>query len=292
MERTIVVGYDGSVGSDVALDWAGDLAGRRHMALRIVRAFEPSMYDTGLGGGYQAGEVGGLRAAAEAQLTQARDRTRREHPGMDVTAAMEDDTPEHLLVEASRAADTVVLGSRGASGFSTLVAGSTTMHVASHAACTVVAVPNQEPDVHARGVVVGADGSELSEAAIDYAFREASDLGVPLTAVHAWLDPVTSSVLGSALPLMHDPVAYAKDQEILLAESLAGWAEKYPDVEVKRRVVHGHPVSSLVHEAIGAQLLVVGCRGRGAVRSILLGSVSHGVLHLSSCPVAVVHAHA
>jgi nucleotide-binding universal stress UspA family protein len=90
-------------------------------------------------------------------------------------------------------------------------------------------------------------------------------------------------------PLVHDPEGFAQEQELALAESLAGWSEKYPDVEVDRRVVLGQPVQTLVDAADGAQLLVVGSRGRGAVRSALLGSVSHGVAHLATCPVAVVH---
>jgi len=76
-----------------------------------------------------------------------------------------------------------------------------------------------------------------------------------------------------------------------LAESLAGWSGKYPDVTVTRRVVHAHPVTALVDSAAGAQMVVVGSRGHGAVRSLLLGSVSHGLLHLAQCPVAVVRHH-
>jgi nucleotide-binding universal stress UspA family protein len=292
MNRTVVVGHDGSIGSDMALEWALEMAARQRAPLRVLRVFEPSMYDVSLGGGYTAGDVRDLRSSAEAQLATALDRARRSHPDLDVTAAMEDGVPEHVLVEQSKDADTIVLGSRGASGFSTLVAGSTTMHVASHAACTVIAVPATTLSAAASGVVVGADGSVVSDAAIAYGFQQASEMGSPLTAVHAWLEPVTGAVMGSAMPLAHDPVVYTRDQEILLAESLAGWSEKYPDVEVRRRVVHSHPVRALVEAAAGAELLVVGCRGRGAVRSLLLGSVSHGVLHLATTPVAVVHGHA
>ena len=93
------------------------------------------------------------------------------------------------------------------------------------------------------------------------------------------------------MPLVHDPLDYKWVQERALAESMAGWAEKYPDVEVSRRLVHEHPVRALAAAAKDARLLVVGCRGRGALRTMLLGSVSHGVLHLATCPVAVVHDH-
>ena len=290
MKRTVVIAHDGSRGSDTALEWGLRLARRHRAPVRIVRAFEPSTYEIGLGGGYTAGAVADLREAAERETAAARDRAMAENPDLAITSVLTVGNPERLLVDMSEHADTIVLGSRGAGAFHTLLAGSTTMHVASHAHCTVIAVP-REASGPGSGVVVGVDGSPVSEAAVAYAFAQASDLRQPLVAVHSWTDPVTSSVLGAALPLVHDPVAYAQDQEVLLAESLAGWSEKFPDVPVDRRVVHGPAVPSLVKVAEGASMLVVGCRGRGAAASILLGSVSHGVLHLATCPVAVVHSH-
>jgi nucleotide-binding universal stress UspA family protein len=76
---------------------------------------------------------------------------------------------------------------------------------------------------------------------------------------------------------------------LALAESLAGWQDKFPDVVVERKVVLGHPVPTLITNAANARMLVVGCRGRGALSSLVLGSVSHGVLHHATAPVAVVH---
>lgn len=283
MNRTIVIGYDGSTGAGTALEWGLKLARRRQAPVRIVHAFEPSMYAISLSGGYAAG-VADLRTATESEVVAVGDRARALYPDLEVSGVLEVDNPGRLLVEMSQHADTIVLG------FHTKLTGSTTMYVASHAWCTVVAVPPGHVSAGS-GVVVGLDGSDQSEAALAYAFQQASELRQPLVAVHAWFDPVTVSVLGAAMPLVYDPVGYSHDQEILLAESLAGWSEKYPDVPVKRRVMHDHAVTALVDAAAGAHLIVVGCRGRGAVASILLGSVSRGVLHLANTPVAVVHPH-
>lgn len=291
--RSIVIGVDGSQGSGNAVRWGLALAERRHVAARLIRAFDPSMHDIRIGGGSEIGVLGDSFDAVRAQLDATYETARSLHPDLTIIPELIDDSASSALIEASHEADTVVIGAHGVSGFSNLVAGSTTMNVSTHAHCTVVALPNDE--AHAfdgRGIVVGVDGSEISETAIAYAFREAAETGQNLTAIHAWTDPLTPTALATAIPALYDPDVYSRDQEILLAESLAGWAEKYPEVTVTRRVVHEQPVHALASAADNARLLVVGCRGRGALRSMLLGSVSHGVLHLASCPVAVVHDHA
>lgn len=293
MNRTLIVGYDGSAGAEAALAWALELAERRHSPVRLVRAFEPSMYEIGLAGGYVAADAHELQDAAQHQVITARDRARERHPGLEIEAAVALGYPQRLLVELSHHADTVVLGSSGHSGFHTLLAGSATMHVATHAACPVVAVPSGALAVRetTAGVVVGVDGSRISEAAIDYAFDYASLNRLPLTAVHAWHDPTQDGLLAGTVHIGADPETHAAAQEVLLAESLAGWSEKFPDVQVTRQVVQALPAKALVATAVGAALLVVGCRGRGTLTRLMLGSVSHGVLHLATCPVAVVHAH-
>ena len=91
------------------------------------------------------------------------------------------------------------------------------------------------------------------------------------------------------MPLGYDPVMAARDERLVLAESMAGWQEKFPDVSVEHLVVLGHPVPTLVSRSTQARLLVVGSRGHSALRSLVLGSVSHGVLHHATGPVAVVH---
>lgn len=286
--NSIVVGIDGSPASQSALLWGLDVASRRHLPLRIVHAFESSMYDVRLSGGYDPGVSGALRNAAQQMVDEAAQAAKATHPDVHVVTRLEAGPGAATLIEESEHARMVVLGTRGSGGFTSLVIGSTTLHVASHARCTVVAVPARaadEPEGH--GVIVGVDGSELSEAAIEFAFQMASETDEPLVALHAWRDP-SSSGPGSMVPLVYDPVLVSEEEQVVLAESLAGWQEKYPDVHVEPKVVHGHPTSALVDQARDARLLVVGCRGRGELRSLLMGSVSHGVLHHATCPVAVV----
>ena len=290
MTRPVVIGYDGSDGARTAVRWGAAYADRHGASVHIVRAYEPFPHATALSGRRPEPPMDAetMRIAAQRQLAEVADAVRDERPRLPVTFSLEGGGAEEALVRWSANARTIVLGSRGMSAFSTLLAGSTTMYVATHAHCTVIAGPEKR-EMPVRGpVVVGVDGSELSAAAVEFAFQEASDAASPLLAVHAWLDPAVSSALGAELSPMSDPEGYAEGQELLLAGTLAGWSEKYPDVTVTRRVVHAHPVQALIESATGARLLVVGSRGHGTVRSILLGSVGHGLLHLAQCPVAIV----
>jgi nucleotide-binding universal stress UspA family protein len=282
----VVIGIDGSPGAASALEWGLAFAHRRQAPVRLVHAFAPSMWDLRIGGGNDIGVAGEALGAARDLLEEVLAQTKSRHPELSITSRLVDDVAASALIEESREAAAVVIGAHGARGFSNLVAGSTTMNVASHAHSTVVVVPTDlNRATGSSGIVVGVDGSAVTAAAIDFAFREASSTGQAVTAVHAWVDPVTMS------PVMQDTADYSRAQEQALAELLAPWKAKYPDVAVAQRVERGHPVHALASAAEHAQLLVVGCRGRGALRSMMLGSVSHGVLHLAMCPVAVVHDH-
>ena len=110
-----------------------------------------------------------------------------------------------------------------------------------------------------------------------------------LVAVHAWLHPVSAGP-GDMLPLVYDPDALADEERRLLGESLAGWAERYPNVVVHRELVRNRPGHALVERSAAAQLVVVGARGRGGFTGLLLGSVSQTLIHHAACPVAVVRA--
>jgi len=192
-----------------------------------------------------------------------------------------------LQAESVRAA-VLVLGDRGAGGLARLTAGSVAVHVATHAECPVVVVREPGPAASDMPVVLGVDGSsaetgETGEASVAFAFDAAARRQVPLVAVHAWRDLMIDPGLEAALDLD------AVDEHEILAERLAGWAEKYPEVPVQSRVVRGRAARALVDASARAQLVVVGSRGRNGLAGILLGSVSRAVLLHAHCPVAVVH---
>jgi nucleotide-binding universal stress UspA family protein len=290
-DRLVVIGVDGSAGSQNAVRWGLDHAERHGCAVRLLHAYDPVVNDMRIGSGYRAGLLIHMYDAARDQLEAARLLAHESHPGLVVTTRLVDDAAAAALIDESEDAQAVVLGTHGVTSFSTLVAGSTTMNVATHARCPVVAVPSTPATAFAgRGVVVGADGSAVSDAAIGFAFGEAAETAAPLTALLAWMDPLPSYAAAAALPAHEGAPELRWAHEQLLAW-VEPWSDKYPDVVVHLRVVHEHPVRALAAASDGAQLLVVGCRGRGAVRTMLLGSVSHGVLHLASSPVAVVPGH-
>ncbi|MFJ6956533.1 universal stress protein, partial [Micromonospora aurantiaca (nom. illeg.)] len=131
-----------------------------------------------------------------------------------------------------------------------------------------------------------------SPEAVGFACAEAAARGAELVVVHTWLypQPVTyREAFGDVVPLAYDPQELRADEQRVLAEAIAGWAERYPEVTVRPKLVAAAtPSRVLVEESVGAQLTVVGAHGRGSLGALLLGSVSHAVLHHCHSPLAVV----
>jgi nucleotide-binding universal stress UspA family protein len=282
--RPVVVGVDDRSSSGVALDWAIDEASRRHLPVHLLHARQDPP------GSRLATPASGPERSQPGVLTEAVAHVRTLAPGLRVTSEVSTQKPSAALVDASRRAACLVVGARGRGALMGTLLGSTSLDVAAHAACPVV-VARCFPEVQpARpGVVVGADGSELSAEAIGYAFAQAAERQLPLTVVHVWSTDFTSAYRPADLG--SDPVAQTEEEQALAAQEVAGWAERYPEVTVNRHVLSGHPVKALVDHSRGAELVVVGSRGRGGFAGMLLGSVSQGVLQHAHCPVAVVRAH-
>ncbi|GAA3434937.1 universal stress protein [Kutzneria kofuensis] len=279
MTNTIAVGVDGSEPSMNAVRWAAEEAHRRHTVLRVVHGHSITTPRLPYGFLVEA------RAAAQHCLRDGVKLALDAHPELEVEPVLELKPGVDLLTDESEKADMVVVGVRGRGGFAELVVGSTAVALTARAHCPVIVMRGKET---AGGpVVVGVDGSPASEAALAFAYDMASRRNADLEAVHVWSDVI--SVWGGSVPIPDlDWDAVATDERIVLSERLAGWRERYPDTTVRQYVHENRPVQRLIHQAEGAQLLVVGSLGRGALANALLGSVSHTLLHHAPCPVAVV----
>ncbi len=286
--NAVVVGVDGSPTSALALDWAVDEASRRRLALHLVNAWF-----------LRYAQASPMLVAPldipdpEALLRDAVARVATLAPGLRVSTEYADSPAAAALVVASATADSVVVGSRGHGTIGRAIVGSTSMQVATHAACPVVVVREVPRVLDAiPRVVVGVDGSAVSTEAVAYAFAQASMRGLGLTVVHAWHLDAVGGVVAAARSSETEWQRLVQEEYALTSESLAGWCEKYPDVDVRNHVVRQHPVDALVSESRSAELVVVGSRGHGGFRGLLIGSVSQGVLHRVHCPVAVVRPRA
>lgn len=138
-------------------------------------------------------------------------------------------------------------------------------------------------------IVVGVDGSPHAERALRWALEEAKLRGTDVLALYVWSMPAPPPELGFYSETLQDPVAYRDGAERLLEGIIAAATEDAAGVRLEHRAVQGSPADELVHASKGAELLVVGSRGHGAVSSLLLGSVSHQCVHSAACPVVVVH---
>lgn len=287
----VVVGVDGSDSALRAVRWAAAAAVRRGLPLRLVHVYSAPV---ALPNGVVDPDLvrNAMRAQGGRWLSAARMAAAEVAPGLRSDIELEYAPLVPVLVKESRAASILVLGTRGLGGFTGLLLGSTATLLAGRTFCPMVVVRGDSAVAPEHGpVVVGVDGTPNSEQAVAFAFAEAAVRDGHLVAVHTWADPAVDTVL-----LRHPEAPdFAPAQQRayeLLAERLAGWQEKYPDVQVTREVVRDHPSRALLRYADGAALVVVGTRGRGGFRGLVLGSTGQHLLHHAPCPVAIVRAEA
>jgi len=285
--KPIVVGIDSSPGSATALQWALDEARSRNLPVQVISAYPDDRVMTpeiAVFPGMTELSAMPKRAAEELVETALHDIRHGKDRVVARGAALQGD-PVDVLSRESTSAAIVVIGSRHLGPAGSFFLGSVGGGVAARSFCSVVVTrgPAGMADERAR-VVAAVEPSELSEAVLDFAFAEASWHGVPLRAVMCWHPSIAS-----ASGWLESAAIRSREQaEAWMGELLAGWQERYPDVEVARVIRDDHPVAGLVKDSWAQNLLVVGRRTHRAESAALLGSVSQGVLHHATCPVAVV----
>lgn len=303
----VIVGVDGSSTGERALDWAAAAAARRGNTLRIVHALSMPLVTTPYAVPTRFSPTPEVADQANALLSDAVDRVGRLHPGVKTETVMSEDDASWALLEAARQGDLVVVGSRGLGAVRSVVLGSVSVRVSSHAPCPVIVVPpaeeaekaekaekTEEATTDQRRIVVGVDGSKPSLRALRFALSEAADADAELVIVNSWQVPIPldgMSLAASGYRLDEDPFVRGSE-ELVSAQLQEAVTEKTEGVDTRGVSTQEHPVTALLDAGKGADLIVVGSRGRGGFRGLMLGSVSQGVLHHATVPVAVLPPHA
>ena len=279
----VVVGVDGSAAAHVAVRWAAREAALRNVPLTIVCAIPP-LAGTLMVAPLPFDVLDRERTSARAILEQAAARAKSYTDGsLVVTPVMPAESAVPALCDMSEHADLVVVGRSGHGAIVRALLGSVSSGVLHHGRGPIAVIPEDRSEPDPRGpIVVGVDGSNSSDLALDVACREAWLRGVDLVALHAWWTP-------GAWEFPHFEFQQLRaDLDGWLRDHLAPWQARYPQVTMRRTIARDQPARHLIECSGHSQLIVVGSHGRGGFSGVLLGSVSRAVVHAARAPVIVV----
>jgi nucleotide-binding universal stress UspA family protein len=258
-----VVAVDGSVYAERALRWAAEQAQLERRPLLAAAVGDE----------------------AESAAREAVALAKQLYPTLSVAGLSKSGDPRHVLIEMSREAHLLVLGSHGRGPLTTLLLGSVSAAVSAHAACPVVVC---RPDHSGRGVLVGADGTAESVPVVEFAYHQASVHQWPLTVMHCFWDAVViEQVVRNDRNRSLDDID-VEDLRAVLAESVAGLATTYPDVQVTFALKHGLVDEALTSSDEPWDLIVVGRHPMTTVTRVFTGSIARTVVERAHSPVAVV----
>ncbi|MFE6685866.1 universal stress protein [Streptomyces sp. NPDC057743] len=276
----VVAGVSRSPTARCAVEWAADAAARRGRELCLVHVQE---WPSGAAPKDRRDEpdqawASHYRAAGRTLLQEFKDAVAERLPGLNVTTRLEDGRPTAVLREIAEGAVLLVLGSHQVSGPMEAVTFTTVgRSLVGHPPCPVVLVPGDAARCDPLGpVMVGVDGSAASAPAVAFAFEEADLSRADLVAVQV------------QRPRHGEWPSDAHGSLVDVSEAIAGWGEKYPQVLARQEVAIGQPAVQLAELAAAARCLVVGSRGLGGFRGMVLGSTSRTLAQLAPGPLVVV----
>lgn len=283
MSKSIVVGFNGSAGSDAALTWALTRAARDKLPVIVVHAVD----DRWMSPDFQYHEV--IRESAMELLQQARESATAQAPDIEVDIQLRHGSGGSVLRDVSKEAAIIVVGGHDKRRLDGGPFTDRALQVVAASECPVAVIP-AKPGTGDRGVVVGVDGSEESLQAVAFAAAEADLGGDELTVVLAFKSP--ARWVEKQMPSSGLAESMVEEDRIVLAESVAGLGDKYPDLIIHQRLeTNTEPAKALADIATGARLLVIGSRGRGGFSRTVLGSTAHAVLLQVPCPTIVTRVH-
>jgi nucleotide-binding universal stress UspA family protein len=284
----VVVGIDGSDRDETCTRWAAGAATRAGKPLHLLHAQDIAVE-------LAAANPIAARGLAfvpdlvldSTVLSSALERARDEWPDLRITGSEPWMHPEEALIEASEDAYLIVVGSSRISGLERLLLGRSALAVSLHSRCPVVILPEGARTDAEGPVVLGFDGSDGARAAAARAFWIADLRGTSVRTVTSWYAEVVD---GAVVTTPGTPAweQVENGYRRMVEEGLADVRDRYPHIDVDIRVVRGPAAVVLTRESADASLLVIGSRGRGGFRGMLLGSVSHKVLETATSPVMVI----
>lgn len=283
MNKPIVVGINGSERSGAALRWALHRASRNKLPVIALYAVD----DRWISPDFQYHEM--IREAGLELLEKAQASAREQAPDVEIEVQLRHGSAAAALREASKEAALLVVGAHDRHFLDGGPLTDRALQIVSSSDCPVAVVPpTLAPD--GRGVIVGVDGSEESLQAVSFAAAEADREGDELTVLLAFRTP--ARWVESRLPTSGLAETIIEENKVVLAESVAGLRDKYPDLVIHQQLeTDTEPAQALVDSARDARLLVIGSRGRGAFSRLVLGSTAHAVLLHVPCPTIVTRLH-
>ncbi|MEV1063619.1 universal stress protein [Streptomyces sp. NPDC050263] len=289
MTGPVVIGLDGSPGSVTAAWWAAEEAARRRLPLVLLHSWTTQPLDVPI-----PQETQSKQRYGQELLQRLETELLHRHGDLTLTTELVSDTAAHALLDHSKGASLLVLGSRGFGSAASFLLGSISLHVLGLAQCPTVTVRAGDLAVEAGwGHPAAADRDEVvvglsvagpaSDPLLEFSFATAESYGIGVRVVRA---------LPRHAPHLTSPERaddrHKSEERTRLTSTVAMWRQMFPDVPVVEQVVTGSAAHALLSAAARSRLTVVGRHRHPSHLTWKLGPVAHSVLHHAPSPVAVV----